>query len=162
MKEQLTKCFPWKLFLTAFNKDFPFSCVLNIVIMKKHHKHVYLQEEVQEQLFSRLPGNDTWGAQQVKIAMELGIEKFSVKWNSKRKKTTFNIIKMFNLNNIGSLSSDSFQLNKVMWNKIFKTYCSIIFNLFHFSCKTEWCCNWISSARGFPFLKCHFWLKNIG
>lgn len=47
--------------------------------MKKHHKHVYLQEEVQEQLFSRLPGNDMWGAQQVKIAMELGIEKFSVK-----------------------------------------------------------------------------------
>lgn len=72
---QLTKCFPWKWFLTAFNKDFPFSYALIIVIMNQHHKHVYLQE-VKEQLFSRLPG-DILSVQQVKRAMKLGIEKFS-------------------------------------------------------------------------------------
>lgn len=83
--KQLIKCSPWKWILTDFNKDFRFTYALIIVIMNQHHKHVYLQE-VQEQLFSRLPGNDVLSVQQVKRAMKLGIEKFSVKWNNKRKK----------------------------------------------------------------------------
>lgn len=52
-----------------------------------------------------------------------------------------------------------FNLIRSCETKNFKTYSSIIFNLFHFSCKTEWCCNWISSARGFPFFKVPFLIE---